>query len=215
MNWELLGWATLGGFLWCQVITHYAVSVGLHRYFAHKQFKTSVAHEWGFIILIMIACVRTPIGWVASHRMHHADPEGPLDPHNYKNIGYWKVALTLWTIPKIPSRFARDLYDNPRLVFGHKYWKPFLAAWWIVCFLISPYLWWAAAAMPFIFAKIGFGMLNILGHWNGPTDGPWMNWILGGDGYHKVHHENPRRLVLGKYDLGGKLADRFWKIKKH
>ena len=191
MNWELLGWATLVGFLWCQVITHYAVSVGLHRYFAHKQFKTSVAHEWGFIILIMIACVRTPIGWVASHRMHHADPEGPLDPHNYKNIGYWKVALTLWTIPKIPIRFARDLYDNPRLVFGHKYWKPFLAAWWIICFLISPYLWWAAAAMPFIFAKIGFGMLNILGHWNGPTDGPWMNWILGGDGYHKVHHENP------------------------
>ena len=63
----------------------------------------------------MIACVRTPIGWIASHRMHHADPEGPSDPHNYKNIGYWKVALTLWTIPKIPIRFARDLYDNPRL----------------------------------------------------------------------------------------------------
>ena len=110
MNMELLGWATLWGFLWCQIVTHYGVSVGLHRYFAHNQFKTSVAHELGFIIMIMIACVRTPIGWVSSHRMHHADTEGPLDPHNYKEIGYWKVALTTWDIHHVPIKFARDLY---------------------------------------------------------------------------------------------------------
>jgi hypothetical protein len=77
---------------------------------------------------------------------------------------------------------------------------------------ISPYFWWGAAFMPYVFAKVGFGMLNIFGHWkDGPTDGPWMNWILGGDGYHQVHHEEPRRLILGKYDLGGHLANRFWK----
>ena len=86
MDLELFLWATGLGFIWCQIITHYAVSVGLHRYFAHGQFRTSVAHEWGFIILIMIACVRTPIGWIASHRMHHADLEGPLDPHDAKQI---------------------------------------------------------------------------------------------------------------------------------
>ena len=214
INWELLGWATLWGFLWCQVVTHYGVSVGLHRYFAHNQFKTSVAHEWGFIIMIMIACVRTPIGWVSSHRMHHADTEGPLDPHNYKEIGYWKVALTTWDLHHVPIKFARDLYDNPRLVFAHEYWKDFLIWYWIVCLLISPYFWWAAAFMPYVFAKVGFGMLNIFGHWNGPTDGVWMNWILGGDGYHKVHHEYPRKLILGKYDLGGYLANRFWRTDK-
>ena len=38
--------------------------------------------------------------------------------------------------------------------------------------------------------------------------------ILGGDGYHKQHHERPSRLVLGKYDLGGYLADRFWRTDK-
>jgi len=215
INWELLGWATLWGFLWCQIVTHYAVSVGLHRYFAHNQFKTSVAHEWGFIILIMIACVRTPIGWVASHRMHHADTEGPLDPHDAKQIGYWKVALTTWNLHHVPIQFARDLYDNPRLVFAHNYWKEFLIGYWMLCLLISPYFWWGAAFMPYIFAKIGFGMLNIFGHWDGPTDGVWMNWILGGDGYHKVHHEHPYRLRLGKYDLGGYLAERFWSIKKN
>jgi len=215
MDLELFWWATALGFIWCQVITHYAVSVGLHRYFAHGQFRTSVAHEWGFIIGIMIACVRTPIGWVASHRMHHADTEGPLDPHNYKEIGYLKVALTTWSIPKIPIRFAKDLYDNPRLVWAHNNWKIFLFTYWAICMLISPYFWWAAAFMPFMFAKIGFGMLNIFGHWpTGPKDGPWMNWILGGDGYHEQHHMHPRRLILGKYDLGGKLANRFWKIKK-
>ena len=212
MNWELFAWATGLGFLWCQIVTHYAVSVGLHRYFAHGQFRTTVAHEWGFIILIMIACVRTPIGWVASHRMHHADTEGPLDPHNWKEIGIWKVATTTWDIPNIPVRFAKDLYNNPRLVWAHNNWKTFLFLYWAVCMLISPYFWWGAAFMPFMFAKVGFGMLNIFGHFpKGPTDGPWMNWILGGDGYHEQHHMHPRRLILGKYDLGGKLADRFWK----
>jgi fatty-acid desaturase len=160
--------------------------------------------------MIMIACVRTPIGWVSSHRMHHADTEGPLDPHNYKEIGYWKVALTTWDLHHVPIKFARDLYDNPRLVFAHEYWKDFLIWYWVICLLISPYFWWAAAFMPYLFAKIGFGMLNIFGHWNGPTDGVWMNWILGGDGYHKVHHENPRQLILGKYDLGGRLAKKYW-----
>jgi stearoyl-CoA desaturase (delta-9 desaturase) len=212
MNIELLGWATLWGFLWCQVVTHYAVSVGLHRYFAHNQFKTSVAHEVGFIILIMIACVRTPIGWIASHRMHHADTEGSLDPHDAKQIGYWKVALTTWDLHHVPIQFARDLYDNPRLVWAHENWKEFILYYWTACLLAGGfYFWWAAAFMPYVFAKIGFGMLNIFGHWNGPTDAPWMNWILGGDGYHKVHHENPKQLILGKYDLGGHLAERFWK----
>ena len=121
MNWELFAWATGLGFLWCQIVTHYAVSVGLHRYFAHGQFRTTVAHEWGFIILIMIACVRTPIGWVASHRMHHADTEGPLDPHNWKEIGIWKVATTTWDIPNIPVRFAKDLYNNPITIGRHSY----------------------------------------------------------------------------------------------
>ena len=214
INWEYFWWATALGFVWCQIITHYAVSVGLHRYFSHRQFKTTVAHEWGFLILILIACVRTPIGWIASHRMHHADTEGPLDPHNFKELGYWRVALTIWDIPKIPIKYARDLYSNPRLVWGHKYWKHFLAGWWIVTFLISPYVWWGAAFLPFMFAKVGFGMLNILGHWNRDDnkghDGPWMNWILGGDGYHRQHHLYPWKLRLGKYDLGGYLAEKYW-----
>ena len=121
MDLELFWWATALGFIWCQIITHYSVSVGLHKYFAHGAMRTSVFHEWGFVIGILIACVRTPIGWIASHRMHHADTDGPLDPHNYKEIGYMKVALTTWDIPKIPVRFAKDLYDNPRLVWGHEH----------------------------------------------------------------------------------------------
>ena len=207
--------AIIIGIIWSQVISHWGASILLHRHYCHKQFKVPIWFETIGLAMLMIACIRTPIGWIASHRMHHADTEGPLDPHNYKELGYWKVALTIWDIPKIPIKFARDLYDNPRLVFAHRYWKHCLVVWWIITFLISPYVFWAAAVMPFIFAKVGFGMLNIFGHWhkddNKGTDGPWMNWILGGDGYHRQHHLYPWKLRLGKYDLGGYMAEKIWK----
>ena len=201
------------GFIWCQIITHYGVSIGLHRYFSHNQFKVHPIHEYFMLFMIMIACVRTPIGWIASHRMHHAYSETERDPHAYQHIGYWKVLLTIWDLKHIPVGFARDLYNNPRLVWCHKHWFHFIVVWWIGTFLISPYLFIGAALMPFILAKVGFGLLNIVGHWNGPTNQWWMNWILGGDGFHKSHHEDNKRIRLHKWDAGGWIAERIFKTK--
>ena len=47
---------------------------------------------------------------------------------------------------------------------------------------------------------------------NKGKDGAWMNWILGGDGYHRQHHLYPWKLRLAKYDLGGYLAEKYWAI---
>ena len=67
--------------------------------------------------MLMIACIRTPIGWIASHRMHHKHSDGPNDPHAAKHVGFWKVLLTTWDIKNIPMQYARDLYKNPRWPF--------------------------------------------------------------------------------------------------
>ena len=34
------------------------------------------------------------------------------------------------------------------------------------------------ALVPFIFAKIGFGLLNTVGHSNGPSNVPWLNLFI-------------------------------------
>ena len=208
MNIELLGWATLLGFLWYQIIAHYGISIGLHRYFSHNQFKCNTIHESVMLFMIMIAGARSPIGWIAAHRMHHTYSETEKDPHAYQNIGYLRALLSIWNIKKIPPRFARDLYNNPRLVWCHKHWLHFIVVWWIITMLIHPYFFLSFAFIPFVLSKAGFGLLNVICHWNGVRDVWWMNWILGGDGFHKTHHDNPKKLRLHKWDAGGWIAEK-------
>jgi fatty-acid desaturase len=201
--------AIIIGILWSQVISHWGASILLHRYYCHKQFKVPVWFETIGLSMLMVACIRTPIGWIASHRMHHAHSDSENDPHSAKHVGYWRVLLTTWSIPKIPMKYARDLYANKQLVFCHKHWLKILIVVNLVSLLISPYFWIAFCATPFVFAKIGFGLLNTVGHKvDGGADVPWLNFFIAGEGYHRQHHNNFRRVRLHKWDTAGWIAEK-------
>ena len=83
--------AILIGIVWSQIISHFGASILLHRHYCHNQFKVPVWFERIGLAMLMIACIRTPIGWIASHRMHHQHSDGPKDPHAAKHVGFWKV----------------------------------------------------------------------------------------------------------------------------
>jgi len=163
------------------------------------------------LYMVMLACVRTPIGWIASHRMHHTYCDTELDPHSPRHKGFWKVLFTMWDLREIPPQFARDLFKNPRLLWCHRHWRSFLVVNWVVALLIGFHFFVGYALMPFILARVGFGLLNTVGH-DSPngSDKPWLNWIIAGEGYHRAHHENPGRIRLNKYDFGGWIAERFF-----
>ena len=201
--------AIIIGIIWSQVISHWGASILLHRHYCHKQFKVPVWFETIGLAMLMIACIRTPIGWIASHRMHHAHSDSENDPHSAKHVGYWRVLLTTWSIPKIPMKYARDLYANKQLVFCHRHWLKMLIVVNVVSLLISPYFWIAFCATPFIFAKIGFGLLNTVGHKvDGGSDVPWLNFFIAGEGYHRQHHNNFRKVRLHKWDTAGWIAEK-------
>jgi len=202
------------GILWSQVISHWGASILLHRYYCHKQFKVPVWFETIGLAMLMVACIRTPIGWIASHRMHHEHSDHEGDPHAVSQVGYWRVLFTTWNIEKIPMKYARDLFKNPRLVFCHHHWGKILIAINVISFLISPYFWIAFAATPFIFAKIGFGLLNTVGHRvEGGADVPWLNFFIAGEGFHRQHHNNWKRMRLHKWDTGGWIAEKLFHPK--
>jgi len=207
---ESLFWAVILGIIWSEVISHFGASILLHRHYCHKQFKVPVWFEWVGLWMLSIAYIRTPIGWIASHRMHHHHSDTDKDPHSAKHVGFWKVLLTMWDIPSIPPKYAKDLFANPRLVFFHRHHVKILLAHNIISFIISPYFWVAYALVPFVFAKIGFGLLNTVGHANGPSNVPWLNIFIAGEGYHKNHHDNFRRVRLHKWDTGGWLAEKLF-----
>ena len=203
--------AILLGILWSEIISHFGASILLHRHYCHKQFSVPVWFEVVALAMLMIACIRTPIGWIASHRMHHHHSDKPGDPHAAKHIGYWKVLFTTWTIPSIPPKYAKDLYANPRLVFCHKHWLKILVIVNVISIIINPYFWIAFCVVPFIFAKIGFGLLNTVGHkTEGGANVPWLNFFIAGEGYHRNHHEDSRRVRLHKWDTGGWLAEKLF-----
>jgi stearoyl-CoA desaturase (delta-9 desaturase) len=199
------------GFIWSTIISHWGASILLHRYYCHKQFKVPKWFEAIGLFMLMIACIRTPIGWIASHRMHHAYSDTEKDPHSPIFLGKWKVLTTTWTLPEIKPRFARDLFRNPMLKFTHHYWLHILIAVWIISFLISPYFFIGFALIPFIHAKVGFGLLNTYCHIPKPNNRPWLNLLVAGEGYHKNHHDDGKRIRLAKWDTGGWIAEKLFK----
>lgn len=200
------------GYLWGTLISHWGASILLHRHYCHNQFKVPGWFETIGLGMLMIAVIRSPIGWIASHRMHHYHSDTEKDPHSWKHVGWWKVLTTTWDVPRIPIKYAKDLYENPKVVFCHNHWFKIVVVVWIICLIISPKLFVAFALIPFIHAKIGFGLLNTIGHKeDGGSNVWWLNFLIAGEGYHKEHHKNFRKIRLHKYDTGGWMSEKLLK----
>ncbi|MGH8640584.1 MAG: fatty acid desaturase, partial [Burkholderiales bacterium] len=58
------------------------MSVGLHRYFAHRAFKTSESVRLALAILGCMAAQGPVLSWVAVHRRHHEYSDMAGDPHS-------------------------------------------------------------------------------------------------------------------------------------
>ena len=64
------------------VLTGLGVTVGFHRLFTHRSFKTRPAVRGVLAVLGSVAIEGNVISWVADHRKHHAFSDRPGDPHS-------------------------------------------------------------------------------------------------------------------------------------
>jgi stearoyl-CoA desaturase (delta-9 desaturase) len=64
------------------VLTGLGVTVGFHRLFTHRSFKTGRVVRGTLAILRSAAIEGPAISWVADHRKHHAFSDEPGDPHS-------------------------------------------------------------------------------------------------------------------------------------
>ena len=112
-------------------IQMFGVSIGFHRYLAHKSFKTSPFFEGVLMITGSMALEGPVLFWVSTHRRHHrfSDEEG--DPHSPnlsgaglkgKLKGLW-YAHVPWMFSDQESRvtvFAPDVVRDRRLYFYNR-----------------------------------------------------------------------------------------------
>ncbi len=112
------------------MLTGLGVTVGFHRLFTHRSFKTSPALRGVFAVMGSAAIEGPVISWVADHRKHHAfsDREGdPHSPHVDHGVG-WRGALRglahahvgwlfIHTQRGSRERYAPDLIADPVVSF--------------------------------------------------------------------------------------------------
>jgi stearoyl-CoA desaturase (Delta-9 desaturase) len=82
-SWEgILRPADVAVFVAFYVLTGLGVTVGFHRLFTHRSFKTRPAVRGVLAVLGSVAIEGPVISWVADHRKHHAFSDRPGDPHS-------------------------------------------------------------------------------------------------------------------------------------
>ncbi|KPM57523.1 acyl-CoA desaturase [Frankia sp. CcI49] len=108
-------------------ITGHGVTIGFHRYFTHRGFKTSRPVRAALAIAGNMAIEGPVIRWVADHRRHHAFSDAEGDPHSPWRYGTGPVALArglwhshigwLFDVEQTDQRrYAPDLLDDPMIV---------------------------------------------------------------------------------------------------
>ncbi len=130
---DALHWRDLAILAVLYVVTTFGVTVGLHRLFTHRSFKTGPRTRFVWAVLGSMAIEGPIISWVADHRKHHAcsDQEGdPHSPHHEFGDGAWGRLkglfhahvgwLFIHTQRGSKERFAPDLLKDPVVSFVNR-----------------------------------------------------------------------------------------------
>ena len=128
-----LHWRDIAIFVVMYVPIGLGVTVGFHRLFTHRSFKTSSWMRGLLAILGSMAIEGPVISWVADHRKHHAYSDRFGDPHSphIDSGGGWQGALrglahahVGWLFDHTQrgsrERFAPDLLADPVVSFVDK-----------------------------------------------------------------------------------------------
>jgi stearoyl-CoA desaturase (Delta-9 desaturase) len=72
----------VGALVAAYVLTTFGVTIGFHRHFAHRTFRTSRTMQVLFVVLGSMALQGSLLYWVSTHRRHHQFSDTVEDPHS-------------------------------------------------------------------------------------------------------------------------------------
>jgi stearoyl-CoA desaturase (Delta-9 desaturase) len=161
-----IGKVEIGTFLFMYLLTMGGMTIGLHRYFAHRSFETGPRMRALLAILGSMSTQGPVLSWVTLHRKHHAFSDRPGDPHSphvHGNKvfgmlnGLWHAHIGwMFTENSADWSFSRDLMSDRTLFWVHRtylYWVglsfllPALIGW---LFTRS----WSGAALGFLWGGL-------------------------------------------------------------
>jgi fatty-acid desaturase len=189
------------------VATGLGISLGYHRLHTHRSYKVPLALEYFFALCGTLTLEGGPISWVATHRVHHQNSDGPGDPHSPRDGGWWAHAgwillgETKHNNTRLMSKYAPDLAkDRFYIWLNNNHWIP-MAALGLLLLAIGglPMMLWGIC-MRVVFGLHATWLVNSATHmWGGrrfaTRDDSRNNWwvalITFGEGWHNNHHAHP------------------------
>ena len=181
------------------------ITVGYHRLFSHKSFKTIPVIEWIYMILGSMALQNTILNWCSDHRRHHRKLDTDEDPYSVKK-GLFHAHIG-WIVKKNASDVSgiSDLKKKSAIKFQNKfYWPLALFLSFILPLLIGFFynrpiggLLWGGFLRVTLVHHFTF-FINSLCHYFGKKEYDYNtsardSWIMAfltfGEGFHNYHHK--------------------------
>ena len=227
VNWGVTGWfivlhliALIGPFFffsWGAVLTAvilyyvtgmFGITLGYHRLLTHRSFK---APRWVERVLAtcgVLALQRSPLEWVADHRMHHAFEDTDKDPHNARR-GFWWSHIGWMCFHDDRDyakqrKFARDIAADPYLNWLTGEWPQVLIqiALGLVLLAIGgwSYVIWGIFVRACVVYHVTWFVNSATHKWGYrrykekdelSTNNWWVGILAFGEGWHNNHHAHP------------------------
>ena len=183
------------------------MTMGYHRYFAHKTFNAPKWLEYVMLFFGHIHMVGPVLLWCANHREHHRYADTPDDPHSPYYKG-WFYAHFLQVFTDIKLNYVRDLLKNDLFKAQHSAYWQIMACWAVFLMLIDPYALVYAWLAPTGLSKlIGSFVFSYSHRGRKPNSDTWLGLLTFGEGFHNTHHDNPKLSKWHPLDIGGHLIN--------
>jgi stearoyl-CoA desaturase (Delta-9 desaturase) len=221
---QWLHWYDLVAFLAVYIPTGLGITVGFHRLFTHRSFKTGPITR-GVLAALGSAAIEGPVvAWVADHRKHHAFSDEEGDPHSphvdhgglrglfHAHIGW----LFVHDQRALKTRYAPDLLADPVVSFVNRTFVCWVLAGFAVPFAIGfalggtlmaglTSLLWGGLIRMLVLHHVTYS-INSLCHVFGRRDFEtgdesrnlaWLALPSFGESWHNNHHAFPTSSVHG------------------
>jgi stearoyl-CoA desaturase (delta-9 desaturase) len=185
------------------------IGMGLHRYFAHRSFRTSRAFQLALAVFAGTAFT-DPIGFAGKHRLHHRHSDTPADVHS-PGMGFWSCWFGSLVDDGCDETAVRamtpDLARYPELVWLRRYF-------WVPGVAVGALTWCLGGFSMFAVAFCGSRvlMLNLASALNyfchrlgtrryatpdRSTNNVLVALLTFGEGWHNNHHHYPASARAG------------------
>ncbi len=163
-----------------------------HRTIAHRNTIHPLA-ETVLILVSWLGATSSALAWAGVHRKHHRYSDTEKDPHSPKWMGRWKAYWQLSNNDTDIVKYVPDLLRKPLYLFQHKYYFHVLWPIHLAGLIFLSWQWyWILLIVPGVLMWFGGSMINVFCHGNeGPRNVPLLGFLIGGEGWHKNHHEEP------------------------